>query len=105
MSLTFERGGICVFEGSVCEILSVERVFTGRNAFSRAFVGIPDGTELPPTLTLVYLYGPDGEPAEDPRETEVSSRFVSDAGDPDSLEREIKRLQKRIDILRKLQKR
>lgn len=101
--MNFERGRLCVFEGSVCEILSVSKVITGYNTFSR--VGIPDGTELPPTLTLAYLYGPEGELDRDPRETEVSSGFVSDAGDPDSLEREIKRLQKRIEILRELQKR
>ena len=69
----FEIGEICVHNGFICRVDAVERDIPGVTRSSLAYMGIKDGTELNPTLTLTTLYGPDGEPVKKPkRRTAIS---------------------------------
>ena len=57
---SFEVGEICIHRGSICRVEASERCIIGVTCPSA--YSLKDGTEVNPTLTLVPLYGPDGEP-------------------------------------------
>ncbi len=73
---TFEIGEICVHKGFICRVDAVERHITGVTQPSLAYMGIKDGTELNPDLTLMPLYGPDGEPVKKAKRRKAVSGAV-----------------------------
>jgi len=100
----FKVGEVCVHKGYICRVDAVERVITGQNGYpSRAYMGIKDGTEFNPTLTMTPLYGPDGEPVKKPKPKQDASGAVEYAHHAvESMETEVARLQKRIALLKGL---
>lgn len=100
----FKVGDFCVHKGFICRVDAVERVITGQNGYpSRAYMGIKDGTEFNPTLTMTPLYGPDGEPVKKPKPRKDASGAVEyPQAELRALETEVARLQKRIALLKGL---
>ena len=100
----FKVGEVCVHKGFICRVDAVERVITGQNGYpSRAYMGIKDGTEFNPTLTMTPLYGPDGEPVKKAKPKQDASGAVEYAQDVlKDTEAEVARLQKRIALLKGL---
>ena len=100
----FKVGETCFHKGFICRVDAVERVITGQNGYpSRAYMGIKDGTEFNPTLTLTPLYGPDGEPVKKPKQRKDASGAVDYADYAlESMETEVALLQKRIALLKGL---
>lgn len=59
----FSVGELCIHRGYICRVDEVKREITGYEGHpSREYMGIPDGTEFNPTLTLTPLYGLDDKP-------------------------------------------
>lgn len=98
----FVVGDLCVHRGYICRVDAVERNITGQNGHpSRAYMGIKDGTEFNPTLTMTPLYGPDGEPVKKAKPRQDASGAVSRASEEiEDIERQIALLQKRLNLLR-----
>lgn len=100
----FKVGDYCIHKGFICRVDAVERVITGQNGYpSRAYMGIKDGTEFNPTLTMTPLYGPDGEPVKKPKPRQAASGAVEyPQHEMENMEAEVARLQKLIAILKGL---
>jgi hypothetical protein len=100
--IMFNVGEVCVHRGYICRVDAVERIITGQNGYpSRAYMGIEDGTELNPILTLTPLYGPDGEPVKDAKTRKGTSGAAVRVQDAlKDKEAEVARLQKIMDLLR-----
>ena len=99
----FAVGEVCIHKGFICRVDAVERRITGQNEPSRAYMGVPDGTEFNPTLTMTPLYGPDGEPVKKAKPRKDASGAVERASDMVAhMETEIALLQKRISLLKGL---
>lgn len=98
----FEVGEYCVHRGYICRVDAVERNITGQNGHpSRAYMGIKDGTEFNPTLTMTPLYKPDGEPVKNAKPKQDVSGAVSRVSEEIAdIERQIALLQKRLNLLR-----
>lgn len=95
MNRHLKVGDLCIHKGSICRVTAVERQITGQNAPSRAYMGIPDGTEFNPNLTLTPLYGPKGTPVR-----KAKSRTAS-AGSVTSVQNEVKDLKDKIGSMQK----
>lgn len=99
----FAVGEVCVHRFFICRVAAVERRITGQNEPSRAYMGVPDGTELNPILTMTALYGPDGEPVKNAKPRKDASGAVARASEEMAhLEAEVARLQNRISLLKGL---
>ena len=74
---SFSVGELCIHKGYICRVDGVKREITGYEGHpSRAYMGIPDGTEFNPTLTLTPLYGPDDKPVKGAKTRKESSGAV-----------------------------
>lgn len=98
----FAVGDVCVHKGFICRVDAVERNITGQNGHpSRAYMGIKDGTEFNPTLTMTPLYKPDGEPVKKAKPRQDASGAVTRVSEEIAdIERQIALLQNRLNLLR-----
>ena len=93
---TFNIGELCVFRKKVCRVLKVERNF----AKGLEYMGVKDGTEFNPSLTLLPLYGVDNKPIKKPKEVVAISGSVEYVKDEiKKLKREVEHGQERMRIL------
>lgn len=99
----FKVGDICVHNGFICRVDAVERQITGQNVPSRAYMGIKDGTEFNPTLTMTPLFGPGGKPVKKPKTRKDASGAVEYAQDQATKwEEEAALLTEKADLIRSL---
>lgn len=96
MSRTFKVDDLCLYRGKICRVLEVEPNL----AKGLGYMGIKDGTEFNPFLTLLPLYGVDNKRVKTPREVIVVSGSVESAADTlKKLKRDIEHSQERIRLL------
>lgn len=94
----FKIGEVCVHKGYICRVEASERCIVG--VTSTSAYSLKDGTELNPTLTLVSVYGPDGEPTSNPKSRKTASGNVEYAQDAlEGMRNQIALLQKKITLL------
>lgn len=95
----FKVGDIVVHKGYVCRVAEVKRKFSE----GLGYMGIKDGQEFNPTVTMIPLYGPDGEPVKKAGVRTASSGAVFSAKEEAAdIEREILRKKKRLELLKAL---
>lgn len=94
----FKIGEVCVHKGYICRVEASERCIVGVTC--TPYYSIKDGTELNPTLTLVSMYGPDGEPISNPKSRKTASGNVEYAQDAlEDMRNQVALLQKKITLL------
>ena len=99
----FKVGDVCVHKGFICRVDAVEREITGKTCPSRAYMGIKDGTEFNPTLTMTPLYGQHGEPVKKAKTRKAPPGAVEYAQHQvEQWEEEAASLTKKADLLRGL---
>ena len=92
----FKTDELCVYEGNICRVISVERKF----ASGLGYMNIKDGTEFNPTLVLMFLYDENGEIIKKPKTMRCSAGVVEYAHVAcKEIEVQMARLQKRLDLL------
>jgi hypothetical protein len=92
----FKVDELCLYRGKICRVLKVERNFYK----GLEYMGIKDGTEYNPSLTLLPLYGVDNKPVKKPKEVVAISGSVEYVLDTvEQLKRDIERSQERIRLL------
>lgn len=87
----FKVGDKCVHEGIIYRVEAVERKF----AKGLTHMGVKDGTEFNPTLTLIPMYGRDGEPVK------AGERCKESAGAVRSVTEEIREMKAQMEIINK----
>lgn len=93
----FEVGSLCVHEGMICRVDEVKRKFASR----LGYMGVKDGTEFNPTLTLTPTHDSDGVAVINPRKFQVSAGSVESTDEAVlKLESQVERLEKRLSLLR-----
>jgi hypothetical protein len=63
----FSVGDLCLHKGYICRVTEVTRDFAGVTRPSLEYMGVKDGTEFNPTLKLMPLYRPNGQPVKNPK--------------------------------------
>lgn len=92
----FKVGELCLHRGRICRVLKVERNFF----MGHEYMGIKDGTEYNPSLTLLPLYGTDNQPVKKPRQVVTISGSVESVADTiTQLKHDIAHHQARIALL------
>jgi len=97
----FDVGDLCIHKSAICRVDAVTRNITGTESYpSLAYMGVKDGTEFNPTLTLTPLYGPDGEPVKRAKSRQASSGAVASVAESRrDIEQQVTLLQKRLALL------
>lgn len=93
---TFNIGELCVYRGKICRVVGSERNFFQ----GREYMGIKDGTEYNPSLTLLPIHGVDNKPIKKPKEVVAISGSVEYVKDAlKKLKHDIEHSQERVRLL------
>ena len=102
-TINFDVGDFCAHKGFICRVDEVAPQVTGITCPSRAYMGIPDGTEFNPTLTMTPLWNLEGVPVKNPKPRKDASGAVTRVSwEISELESHIVELQKKLQFLKSL---